>query len=74
VPPPSTKGARIELLALRTGGASFKEVGHTSLGTDKTTFKIKAKLARGFRWVLQLEYVQKGHTSVYSKVRSIAVH
>jgi ABC-type tungstate transport system permease subunit len=72
-PPTIGKGTRIELLAVRAGVVS-KEVGHASLGTGKTKFTIKAKLARGFQWVLQLEYVQKGHTSVYSKLRSIAVH
>jgi ABC-type tungstate transport system permease subunit len=73
-PPPSAKGAKVELLALRGTGGKLKEIAHTSVGVSKSTFTIKTKLKRGSRWFLQLEYVQKGQTSTYSKLSSILVH
>jgi ABC-type tungstate transport system permease subunit len=73
-PAPALRGARVELFALRTTGtAAQKQVGKTSVAVGKTKFTIKAKLARGFRWILQLEYVQKGQTSSYSKLASVDV-
>jgi len=58
----------------RIASVGLKQVAHTSVGTGKTTFTIKTKLKRGYRWILQLEYVQKGQTSSYSKLSSLAVH
>ena len=43
------------------------------VGAGKTTFTLKARLARGARWVLQLEYLQKGGSPGYSKLRTIDV-
>jgi tungstate transport system substrate-binding protein len=73
-PAPALKGATVELFALRaTGTAGPTRVGKTTVGKGKTAFTIKATLRRGFRWILQLEYVQKGQTSTYSGLRSINV-
>jgi ABC-type tungstate transport system permease subunit len=54
--------------------ASFPKVGSGSVAVGKRTFTIHAKLKRGYRWVLQLEYVRAGQTSSFSKLRSIDVH
>jgi hypothetical protein len=73
-PAPALKGATVELFALRaTGTSGASRVGKTTVGKSKTAFTIKAKLKRGFRWILQLEYVQKGQTSTYSGLKSINV-
>ncbi len=73
-PAPALRGASVELFALRTTGtAPEKVVGKASVAVGKTTFTIKAKLARGFHWILQLEYVQKGQTTSYSKLAVLDV-
>jgi tungstate transport system substrate-binding protein len=68
------KKAPRELLDARAARVSFREVGKTSVGVGKTRFTIKAKLKRGFRYVLQLEYIHSGQTSTYSKLSSLDVH
>jgi tungstate transport system substrate-binding protein len=89
-PGPTASGAKIELFAVstsslkkakrehgirgRVAAAGLKQVAKTSVGTGKTSFTIKTKLKRGFNWVLQLEYVQSGQTSTFSKLRTLAVH
>ena len=91
-PAPTSSGAKVELLALKTttvkvskgkkkktvlarvASAGLKEVAHTSVATGKTSFTIKTKLKRGYKYILQLEYVQSGQTSSYSKLSSVAVH
>jgi hypothetical protein len=73
-PGPFSSGAKVELLALKvTSGGRLKEVAKTSVGIGKTGFTIRTKLKRKHRWILQLEYVQKGHTSVYSTLKSLNV-
>jgi ABC-type tungstate transport system permease subunit len=73
-PAPTAKGAKVELLALtKSTHGRLKEIGHTSVGKGKTKFTIKAKLARRTTGVIQLEYGQKGKTSVFSKLRTIVV-
>jgi ABC-type tungstate transport system permease subunit len=76
-PAPRTSGAKIELVALRTvskkKSVHLKQVAKTSLGKGKTTFTIGTKLKRHARWLLQLEYVQKGQTTTFSKVRTVTV-
>jgi ABC-type tungstate transport system permease subunit len=73
-PAPALHGASVELFALRTTGtAPEKVVGKASVAVGKTTFTIKAKLARGFHWIVQLEYVQKGQTTSYSKLAVLDV-
>ncbi|MGA2011297.1 MAG: hypothetical protein ABSH51_12335 [Solirubrobacteraceae bacterium] len=67
------KGVR-ELIVARAAKASFKQVGKTTVGIGKTKFTIKAKLKRGYRYVLQLEYIHSGQTSTYSKLGSVDVH
>jgi hypothetical protein len=76
-PAPSTSGAKIELLALRTvskkKSVHLRQVAKTSLGKGKTTFTIRTTLKRHARWLLQLEYVQKGQTITFSRVRTVTV-
>jgi ABC-type tungstate transport system permease subunit len=84
---PAVSGAKVELLGMRTGSvkkqsprrtrarsASLSPVGQTQVAVGATTFTIRAKLSRGFSWILQLEYVQPGQPAVYSRLRSLAVH
>jgi tungstate transport system substrate-binding protein len=74
-PAPTASGAQVELLAVHgTGGGRLKEIAHTSVGKGKTTFAIKAKLKRGSRYALQLEYVQKDQPAAFSRLSSIDVH
>jgi tungstate transport system substrate-binding protein len=76
-PAPSTSGAKIELLALRTvskkKSVHLRQVAKTSLGKGKTTFTIRTTLKRHARWLLQLEYVQEGQTTTFSRVRTVTV-
>jgi ABC-type tungstate transport system permease subunit len=73
-PAESAAGAYVELIGLRAGSGRFSYLGTRSLSSGQTTFTIKAKLKRRFRWVLQLEYVQPGQKTGFSKLQSIAVH
>jgi hypothetical protein len=58
----------------RTAAVSFRQVAKTNVGIGRTKYTIKAKFKRGFRYVLQLEFVQKGHPSTFSKLRTLDVH
>jgi tungstate transport system substrate-binding protein len=89
-PSPTSSGATVELFAVSTSSLTkttlqrafrakvasvgLKEIAKTSVKSGKTSFTIKTKLKRGLRWVLQLEYVQKGQTSAFSKLSTVAVH
>ncbi|HEY5317009.1 MAG TPA: hypothetical protein VIJ20_03455 [Solirubrobacteraceae bacterium] len=58
----------------RPASVGLKETAKTSVGTGKTSFTIRTKLTRGYRWVLELEYVQSGQTSTFSRLSTVAVH
>ena len=74
-PGPFAKGASVKLLGLRTTGAGrTSTIGKASVGTGKTTFTIKVKLAAGSSWVLQLEYTQKGQASSFSGLKVVHLH
>jgi tungstate transport system substrate-binding protein len=76
VSPGAASGAKVELLGLNsTPGAPtrFKDLGTVKLGTGKTKFTLHAKVKRGVRWVLQLEYIQPGQTSSFSGLRTLDV-
>jgi hypothetical protein len=72
--PPASSGGKLELFALKNGTRSFKQVGKTSIGKGKTKFTVKAKLTAGSSYALQLEYVHKGQTSSYSKLKTVTIH
>lgn len=80
--PPTTKGTQIKLLALSTvrlgtsgkASSSFRQVATTSVKPRTKAFTIRAKLTRGFRWVLQLELAPKGRKFTFSGLRTIDVH
>jgi tungstate transport system substrate-binding protein len=59
---------------IRAHAASLKSVAKTSVGTGKTSFTIKTTLKRGYLYILELEYVQTGQTSTFSKLSSLDVH
>ena len=72
--PPGTliiTGAKVELFALARHKvmiraiagktAKLKPVSKTNVGTGKTKFTIRAKLKRGYRYVLQLEYIHRAN-------------
>jgi hypothetical protein len=73
--------ATVELFALQTsrlsGGqlktAAFKQVAKVTVKAGKLTFTITGKLTRGYRYSLQLAYVQKGKATTYSKLSSLSV-
>jgi ABC-type tungstate transport system permease subunit len=71
--PPSTSGAKLELFALKSGSSKFVQIGKTSIGSGKTKFTIKIKLPARAAYALQLEYVHRGQTSSFSKLKSISV-
>jgi ABC-type tungstate transport system permease subunit len=79
---PVTKGAKVELFALQAAAltrmgkkasSGFKQVAHATIGAGKKTYTIKHTFKRGFVYVLQLEYVHKGQTSSFSKLRTITI-
>jgi ABC-type tungstate transport system permease subunit len=61
-------------IVVHSSAVSFKQVGKATVKKGAKTFTIKAKLTRGFRWILQLQFTQKGQTTTYSKVRYLDVH
>ncbi|MFZ0039676.1 MAG: hypothetical protein WAK93_00085 [Solirubrobacteraceae bacterium] len=73
VKPKPGSSTRVELLGMRTSGVSdkFVEFGKTTVKAGKTTFTIRAKVKRGFRTILQLEYLPKGQTS-YSGLKTVS--
>jgi hypothetical protein len=64
------KIARVEHAA----AVAFKQIGKATVKKGAKTFTIKVKLTRNYRWILQQQFVQKGQTSTYSKVRYLDVH
>ena len=75
--PKPTSGARVELLALNTAAGSparFRVFKTVHVARGKKQFTLHAKLKRGTRWILELQYVQKGQASGFSKLRTIALH
>ncbi|MBV9338303.1 MAG: hypothetical protein JO243_20650 [Solirubrobacterales bacterium] len=70
----TTRGAVIRLLARRAATKKFHSVGKTSVRPGRRIFTIKAKLQRGSRWVLQLQFSQRGQKTSVSKSRTIVVH
>jgi hypothetical protein len=59
--------------AVANVSASFPQIANTAVKSGKETFTIRAKLKRGFRWALELEFVQKGQPASFSKSRTINV-
>jgi hypothetical protein len=81
-PSPTVKGSLVELFGRRTAvlksgkkvKLSLKRLVKLSVAPGTKTFTIHAKLTRGYKWQLQLEYHQSGHKAVYSKLSSLNVH
>ncbi len=71
-PAPALKGTTVKLYAYSVTGGRNREVGHVKVGAGKRSFTVSAKLVSG-RYVLQLEYTQKGQTTVYSGLRTVTV-
>jgi tungstate transport system substrate-binding protein len=74
--------ATVEVLAVQTAhtsgaklasAAKAKQVAKVTLKKGKSTFTLSAKLTRGYRYNLQLAYVQKGKATTYSKFVSLSV-
>jgi ABC-type tungstate transport system permease subunit len=75
--PTATPGANVQLLALNTAAGSpdrFRVLKTAHLKRGQKKFTLHAKLKRGTRWILELQYGQKGQASGFSKLRTIAVH
>ena len=45
-----------------------------TLKPGKTTYTLKHKLKRGYRYALQLKYVNSGQATSYSGYKYISVH
>ena len=60
--------------AARLHGSGFRQIGRASIGAGARTFTIRARLKRGYAYVLRLELVQRGQPSSSSGVRSLDVH
>jgi ABC-type tungstate transport system permease subunit len=73
-PDPTETGCTVELFGLRAGNATFKRVATATLNIGQTKFTIKVRLKRGYHWILQLEYIQAGQRTSYSKLSTIDVH
>ncbi|HTX01036.1 MAG TPA: hypothetical protein VMD59_19795, partial [Acidimicrobiales bacterium] len=71
---PATAGAKVKLLGFRTSGgaAKFGTLKTVTIKKGKAKFTVSAKLKRGYRWVLQLQYALKGATS-YSGLKTLNV-
>jgi ABC-type tungstate transport system permease subunit len=65
----------VEVLGMRTSGTSarFAQVAKATARNGKTTFTLRARLTRGYRWVLQLEYVANGRPASYSGLKTVNV-
>jgi hypothetical protein len=61
-------------IVVRVNATRFQQVGKANVKNGKKNFTIKAKLKRGFRYVLQLQFSQKGHPTTFSKLRTLDVH
>ena len=74
-PKAAVSGTKVEVLGLRTGGTSarFVQVGKVTIKKGKSTFTAHAKLKRGYRYVLELKYVEKGTASSYSGLKTVNV-
>jgi tungstate transport system substrate-binding protein len=72
-PAPAESGAKVELFALNLSSGAQKKITTVTVGTGKKTFTVKGKLSRGTSYVLQLEYIQKGQTSIYSSLKKLTV-
>ena len=69
----SGKTVRKSIL-VRVDASSFKQAGKANVKNGSKNFTVKAKLKRGFRYVLQLQFSQKGHPTTFSKLRTVDVH
>jgi ABC-type tungstate transport system permease subunit len=73
-PAAPSSGAKVELLAFKTAGGSPRFGDKATVTVrGKTKVTLHAKLGRGFRWVLELEYIQRGQASSFSALRTINV-
>jgi tungstate transport system substrate-binding protein len=76
VAPPASTGARVELLALNTtprAPARFRVLKTATQAPGHTKFTLRAKLKRGVRWVMQVEYIQLGKARACSGLRTVGV-
>ena len=64
----------IDVIAAKSGGATFKQAGTVNLKQGKSTYTIKHTFKRGFRYVLQLKYSGKSQTTTYSGYKYLSVH
>jgi tungstate transport system substrate-binding protein len=64
----------IDVIAAKSGGATFKKAGTATLKKGKSTYTIKHTFKRGFRYVLQLKYTGKSQTTTYSGYKYLSVH
>jgi hypothetical protein len=60
--------------ATRGGAVGLSRIGTASVAKGASTFTVRAKLRRGYRWVLELEYVSAGQSSSFSRLKALAVH
>jgi tungstate transport system substrate-binding protein len=72
-PAPTAKGATVELFAINLNTGKEKEIGHVAIKAGKNSFTVKGKLALHTGYLLQLAFVQKGQSSLYSALKKARV-
>jgi ABC-type tungstate transport system permease subunit len=68
--PAAAPGAKVELLAFRTSHGAPRFVRVASKVGHRTHVTVGARLKRGLRWILQLEYIDKGRAPSYSGLKA----
>jgi tungstate transport system substrate-binding protein len=61
-------------ILVRVDATGFKQAGKANVKNGSKNFTVKAKLKRGARYVLQLQFSQKGAPTTFSKLRTVDVH
>ncbi len=80
---PNVSGAYVRLLGRRTqaltgskkktAGKTFSRISKLTIAKGSTRFAFHVHLRRGYKWALELEYIQPGHKASFSKQSSISV-
>jgi len=87
ISPPAANRGRVVVLGLTTStvglngshatrgdAVGLSRIGTASVAKGASTFTVRAKLRRGYRWVLELEYVSAGQSASFSRLKALAVH
>jgi ABC-type tungstate transport system permease subunit len=76
VAPAASGGSKVELLGLNASPGApprFGVLKTATLHAGQRTLTLHARVKRGSRWVLQLEYVRPGQSAAFSGLRTVAL-